>query len=191
MRKLLLAVLVLIMSPAVRAVHDNVDVTDLLEESRRLSTRIMDEIRGELVKELERTGPLRAILVCKFSAPEVTSRLSRQTGMRVSRVSLQPRNPALGLPDAWEQRVLLNFEKKIAQGAKPESMEFHEVVHEPAGHYFRYMRAVPTAAACQACHGANLSDAVKAQLRADYPYDRAGDAKEGALRGAVSIKKGI
>lgn len=166
-------------------------VRTLVDESRVLSTQIVTQVRSELVKELERTGPLRAITVCKYSAPEITSNISRQTGMRVTRVSLRPRNKALGDPDAWEQKVLLDFEKRAAKGEKIEGLEYHELVDEPAGRYFRYMKAIAMAQPCMACHGPlnQISEGVRAQLAAEYPLDRAIDYQLGQVRGAVSVKK--
>lgn len=192
MRKPLLAALALMLPGLLWASnHERADLQEFTEEGRRLATTIVDQVRGELVAELERTGPLRAILVCKFSAPEITSRLSRQHGMRITRVSLRPRNRAIGEADAWEQQVLLNFEKKLAQGAKAETLEHSELVQEPGGRFLRYMRAIPTGTPCLACHGSKLSEAVRAQLKVDYPHDRGADYEVGQLRGAVSIKKGL
>lgn len=163
----------------------------LVDESRALSNQLITQIRGELVRELERTGPVRAITVCKYSAPEITSNLSRQTGMRVTRVSLRPRNRALGEPDVWEQRVLLDFENRVSKGEKAETLEYHEVVDEPAGRSFRYMKALPVAQPCLLCHGpiGQQSDGVKALLATEYPQDKAVDYNLGQVRGAVSIKK--
>jgi hypothetical protein len=163
----------------------------LVDESRLLATQILTQVRGELVKELERTGPLRAITVCKYSVPEITSNMSRQTAMRVTRVSLRPRNKALGDPDPWEQKVLLEFEKRAAKGEKVEGLEYHELVDEPAGRYFRYMKAIAMVQACMACHGPQnqISDGVRAQLAAEYPLDKAIDYQLGQVRGAVSVKK--
>lgn len=163
----------------------------LIEEARRASTQILNQIRGEVTKELERTGPLRAIIVCKYSAPEITSAISRQTGMRVTRVALKVRNRALGEADPWEQKVILNFEKKFTNGEKVEGMEFGEIVNEPVGRMFRYAKAIPVVEPCLECHGplSGLSDAVKMQLANEYPFDKAIGFKKGQIRGAVSIKK--
>lgn len=163
----------------------------LLEEARNAASMMLSHVRGEVARELERTGPIRAIVVCKYTAPEVASSVSRQTGMRVARVSLRPRNPALGEADSWEQKVLLDFEKRTAKGEKAEALEMSEIVAEPSGRYFRYMKAIPTGQACLVCHGpaAQLSDGVKAQLAAEYPHDRAVGYQVGQIRGAVSVKK--
>lgn len=166
-------------------------VKSLAEESRALANQLTTQVRGELVRELERTGPVRAIIVCKYSVPEITSNMSRQTGMRVTRVSLRARNKALGDPDAWEQKVLLDFEKRVFKGEKTDGLEYHEIVDEPVGRYFRYMKAIPMMQLCMSCHGSGsqISDGVRAQLAAEYPLDRAMDYQVGQVRGAVSVKK--
>ncbi|MBS1142909.1 MAG: hypothetical protein H6R14_315 [Proteobacteria bacterium] len=166
-------------------------VKSMADESRTVASQLVAQIRGELVKELERTGPIRAITVCKYSVPEITSSLSRQTGMRVTRVSLRARNKSLGEPDVWEQKALLDFEKRVAKGEKVESLELQELVDEPIGRYFRYMKAIPMSAACLPCHGPvnQISEGVRAQLATEYPLDRAYEYQVGQVRGAVSIKK--
>jgi len=163
----------------------------LLDESREVARLIVTQVRDELVRELERTSPIRAITVCKYSVPEITSNISRQKGLRVTRVALRPRNPSLGEPDVWEQKVLLGFEKRVAKGEKAETLEHHEIVSEPAGQYFRYMKAIPVTPPCLLCHGPadQLSEGVRAQLAQEYPNDRAVDYQLGQVRGAVSIKK--
>lgn len=167
------------------------ELKSFTDEARHLAGQMTSLVRGEMVKELERTGPIRAISVCKYSAPEIASSISRQSGMRVSRVALRPRNRALGDPDAWEQKVLLDFEKRLAKGESGERLEFAETVQEPAGKAMRYMKAIVMAQACLACHGPSnqMSEGVRAQLAAEYPNDRAAEYQIGQLRGGVSVKK--
>lgn len=161
------------------------------DEARKVSAQLVAQVRGELVKELERTGPIRAITVCKYSVPELSSNISRQTGWRVTRVALRPRNNALGQADAWEQRVLLDFERRLAKGEKVEGLEYAEAVAEPAGQAYRYIKALPMLPPCLACHGPldQLSEGVRAQLATEYPHDKAVDYAVGQIRGAVSVKK--
>ncbi len=166
------------------------DVTRLTEEGRKTADSLVQMIRSELVKAIDTSGPLRAIVVCKYSVPEITSNISRTSGWKVSRVALRPRNPALGAADAWEQRAILGFEQAVARGEK-EPFEAAEVVTEPAGKFFRYARALTLAPLCMTCHGPteNITEAVKAQLAAEYPNDRATGYKPGQVRGAVTIKR--
>jgi hypothetical protein len=163
----------------------------LVEESREVANRIAGQVRDELVRELERTSPIRAITVCKYSVPEITSNISRQTGLRVTRVALRPRNRALAEPDAWEQQVLLDFEKRVAKGEKADALEHHEIVTEPAGRAFRYMKSIAVSQPCMLCHGPvnQLSEGVRAQLLLEYPNDKAVEYQVGQVRGAISIKK--
>lgn len=169
--------------------QENLD--GLIVEARKASNQIVSQIRGEVTKELERTGPLRAVIVCKYSAPEITSAISRQTGMRVTRVALKVRNPATGSADVWEQKILLDFERRLSKGEKIEGLEYGEIVNEPVGKVFRYAKAIPVGEPCLECHGpfSGLSDAVKMQLTNEYPFDKAVGFQKGQLRGAVSIKK--
>lgn len=167
------------------------DFRKLAEESRKVADELVTRVGGELVRELEVSGPLKAVVVCKYTVPEITSNISRRTGWRISRVSLRPRNPALASPDAWEQKVLLDFERRRARGEKPEALEHMEVVTEPAGRYFRYMRAIPLAPRCAICHGPqdDMSEAQRVQLAREYPFDRAIGSLPGQLRGATTVKR--
>ena len=161
------------------------------DESRKVAEQFVQQLGGELRRELELTGPLRGLIVCKFAAPEVASTLSRKTGWRVSRVSLKTRNPALGTPDAWEHRVLTEFDQRVARGEKAETLEFGEVVQEAGTAYFRYMKALPVTRTCVMCHGPaeSLSNEVRERLAADYPHDHGTGYTIGQVRGAVTVKR--
>ena len=173
------------------SVHAQTNEKLLLDESRAIANLIVNQVRDELVREIERTSPMRAITVCKYSVPEITSSISRQKGVRVTRVALRPRNPSLGEPDAWEQKVLLDFEKRVAKGEKADVLEYHQIVSEPAGRSFRYMKSIAVSPPCLLCHGPveQLSEGVRAMLQQEYPNDRAVEYRLGQVRGAVSVKK--
>ncbi len=162
-----------------------------LEDARKASTELVTSVRGELLKAIEASGPLRALVVCKYTVPEIASAVSRKYGARVTRVSLTPRNPALGWGDAWEQKTLMAFDERIAKGEKADAMEQWEVVNEPSGKFLRYMRALPMQPACMACHGPadQISDSIRAQLAHEYPHDKATGLTVGKIRGAVTYKK--
>lgn len=175
--------------PDVWATETNLN--DLIKNSRKLASQLMAQLQFTLIRELEQSGPIRSIVVCKFSGPETANGLSKQSGMRITRVTLKPRNPLTGEPDSWEQRQLLEFEKKGGLGEKGQELEASEIVTEPAGKYFRYMKAIYVKENCLVCHGPreSLSAAIRAQLEKEYPQDRAVDYKMGQIRGAVSIKQ--
>jgi hypothetical protein len=97
----------------------------------------------------------------------------------------------LGIPDAWEQQVLADFQKRIDNGESIADISHEEIVKEPDGKYFRFMKAIGVKPPCLQCHGSEkeISDSVKTILREKYPHDRAIGYKPGDLRGAVSIKQ--
>lgn len=162
-----------------------------VEEARRASTELLTSVRGELLRAIDASGPLRAIVVCKYTVPEIASSISRKYGARVTRVSLTPRNPSLGWGDAWEQRVLMSFDERQARGEKTDAMEHFEVVDEPSGKFLRYMRALPQLPVCLHCHGPveQISESIRSQLAHEYPHDRAVGVAVGRIRGAVTFKK--
>jgi hypothetical protein len=167
------------------------DFDAALAESRSLAGQLGSQLGAALKKELSTGGPESAIGVCRQVAPDLAGQLSRQSGARVARVSLRTRNPLLGQPDAWEQAVLQDFERRLSAGEKPETLEHAELVTEPAGRSFRYMKAIPVQPMCLGCHGAteSMAPAIRERLAADYPQDRAVGYAPGQLRGAFSVRK--
>lgn len=166
-------------------------VTAMTEESRKVALQVSQDLRTQLLREMKLSGPLRSLLVCKYSCPEILSAQSRRTGWKVAAVSLKPRNSALGMPDAWEQKVLLDLSKRAVNGGKADALEFTEVVNEPQGRYFRYARAMMVEPLCLPCHSTRdkMKDSVKAQLTIDYPFDKAVDFSIGEVYGIASIKR--
>jgi hypothetical protein len=132
------------------------DTTTLTAEARQAAAGLQQQLAGKLLSEIKERGPEAAIEVCKSLAPDAAAQKSRETGCRIRRVSLRPRNPALGSADAWEQQVLVDFDARAARGDKPDSIEYAEVVSEPQGRYFRYMKALPVAPLCLTQNGSHV-----------------------------------
>jgi hypothetical protein len=168
----------------------NDDLAKFQDDSRKVVKELMGQLGGKVQSEMQAGGPAATIKICKIIAPGIASDISRKTGQRVSRVTLKVRNPLLGSPDAWEQNVLMDFEKRLEKES-PANMEFAEVVTEPQGKYQRYMKAIPVQEVCLKCHGApdTLVQPVKDVLSAEYPNDKATGYTLGQIRGAISIKK--
>jgi hypothetical protein len=187
-KRLLASATLLFAATTLQAVAD--DLTNYQEESRKVAKEFVSQLGGELQKEMKENGPVAAIKVCRNVAPAIASEASRKNGWKVGRVSLKTRNPALGLPDAWEQKVLADFEKRMEK-ENPANMEFAEVVAEPQGKFYRYMKAIPVQDACLKCHGTDetIPKGVKEALAAEYPHDKATGYTLGQIRGAITIKR--
>ena len=166
------------------------DMAKYQDEARKVAKEFVTQLGGELKKEMEANGPGAAVKVCRNVAPAIASELSRKNGWKVGRVSQKVRNPLLGMPDAWEQKVLADFDQRLEK-ENPANMDYAEIVTEPQGKYFRYMKAIPIQDACLKCHGTDEARAqpVKDTLAADYPHDKATGYTLGQLRGAVTIKR--
>lgn len=151
----------------------------------------LKELGGVLAKKMREGGPSEVIKVCAELAPKIANRLSRENGWRVTRVGTRVRNPLLGMPDAWEQRVLTKFVSRARQGESFVDMAYSEVVSEPSGQYFRFMKPIGVQPRCLLCHGnpQQIPETIQTMLKKHYPFDAATGYKPGELRGAVSIKQ--
>lgn len=169
------------------------DLDRYRDESRAVALPFSKALMAANMKAITEGGPESAIKVCKDIAPAMAGDISRQNGWKLTRVSLKVRNPLLGTADQWEQKTLMQYEDRLAKGEKPEVLETAEIVNEPNGTYFRYMKAIVLQQGCVACHGSadKIPSAVKARLDEDYPHDQAVGYAPGQLRGGISIKRRI
>lgn len=160
------------------------------EEARATVGQLVKTLGGELKKDLKELGPEGAITVCKEKAPKIAAAIAEEKGVKLRRVTTRNRNPK-SVPDAWETKVLQDFEQRLAKGAMADSLEYHEVVKEGDGRSFRYMKGLVIQEMCMTCHGTKetIPDGVKAKLAAEYPNDQATGYLPNMLRGAVSLKK--
>ncbi len=163
------------------------------DESRKATQELFQQIGAGLNKTLSASGPVAAISVCGELAPKIANQMSLKSGWKITRVGTRVRNPMIGSPDAWEQSTLAEFEKRHKAGEKLDSMEFSQIVDEPGGKSYRYMKAIGMRAMCLSCHGetADIPESVKATLTREYPHDKATGYQEGQLRGAFSIKRAL
>jgi len=167
------------------------DIGEREQAAANVTGAFLQELGEAMTSEMKKGGPVEAIKVCAELAPEIANRLSRENGWRVTRVGTRVRNPLLGMPDAWEQKVLEGFAARAAKGEALAGMSHGEVVSEPGGQYYRFMKAIPVQGKCLLCHGtaATIPESIKTILKQHYPFDAATGYQAGDLRGAVSIKQ--
>jgi len=129
---------------------------------------------------------------CELLAPGLSSAFSIESGAKVERVSLNPRNP-LSLPDKWEREQLVRFLQKTNNGNNLEQEEIFEMTQEGRQQYFRYIKPIIVQQRCLSCHGTIQTigkEKFEAQLK-KYPHDKAWGHSLNQLRGAYSYKKPI
>lgn len=161
----------------------------MLGEARKVAVSLPPKLLVALQEEIAKTGPEGAISVCKDMAPKMGAEVSKQTGWKVKRVSLKPRNEQRAIPDAWEKAALEDFDKRAAAGEDPDKLEKGEQV----GNEFRYVKALPVKSLCLNCHGPaeKLKPAVKDSLAQHYPNDKGTGYSEGQIRGVISVRKAL
>lgn len=167
------------------------DVTEREKAASEVARILLKELGEAMTREMTKGGPTEAIKVCAELAPDIAGRLSREHGWRVTRVGTRVRNPLLGMPDAWEQKVLAEFAERAVKGEPFAGMSRSEVVTEPGGQYFRFMKPIVLQPTCLLCHGPSeqIPESIRTVLKQQYPFDAATGYKVGELRGAVSIKE--
>jgi hypothetical protein len=164
------------------------DLAVQVETSRAVTQAFLLSLKDELNQVIQASGPVGAIDICRYRAPTLTAKFSKEYGGRVARTSLKVRNPA-NTPDKWEKDVLEQFERRKRKGEDPAKIDYHEVVEHDGKPQFRYMKAIPAGEVCLTCHGSKIDPSVAKQINKLYPTDRATGFKQGDLRGAFTLMR--
>ena len=162
------------------------DTEKMTKDSREAIKMLGGELKATLQASMKANGPIESISVCNIEASKIATRISEEKGLTVGRTSLKNRNVA-NKPDAWEQSVLEQFEKRKADGESLENMDFSEVVDYEDGKAFRYMKAIPTGDVCMKCHGVNIAEPLAKKISSIYPDDKATGFNKGDIRGAFTV----
>ncbi len=162
------------------------ELDEHLKKAREVVAEFEASLKGELKTALTDGGPVNAIGVCSEKAAHIASKISRDRGWTVRRVSTRQRNP-LNRPDEYEYSVLRYFAK---QEQSEKNLERYETVIIQGVKEFRYMKAITIKPICLNCHGkvAEITDEVKTELKTKYPHDQATGYSADQLRGAFSIR---
>jgi hypothetical protein len=173
---------------AVLSVASARDYSTEIDDSRATVKEFMQTLKQELQTGMQEGGPVNAISACNLSAPGIANTYSVRKGWEVGRTSLRLRNPA-NAPDEWERSVLETFEDRKRNGEDPAKLEHYEVVRQDGSKVLRYMKAIPTAKLCLACHGEQVDSTVRTRLDKLYPEDKATGFSVGDIRGAFTISQ--
>uniref|UniRef100_Q3AS44 Cytochrome c family protein n=1 Tax=Chlorobium chlorochromatii (strain CaD3) TaxID=340177 RepID=Q3AS44_CHLCH len=183
MRKKVISATVALLATVASFAHAEEDAR--LIKARALADQLPPKLGAVLKAEIAKSGPEGAISVCRDEAPKIAKELSKESGTRIRRVSLQQRS-CKAKPDKWEKAVLEEFDRRAAAGEPLTTLEKGEQV----GSKYRYMKALPVQDRCLNCHGSleTMKPAVKAALEQHYPKDKATGYREGQIRGAISVR---
>lgn len=162
-----------------------------LQETRAISMELLKTLSGKLQESLQANGPAGSITVCKTIAPQIALGLADKTGWKITRVGTRVRNVDMGTPNVWQRKALAHLNADLKSGAKPETLEWSEVVTENGKPTLHYAKAIVLQPQCVACHGTaeQLAPGVAEKLKVEYPHDQATGYAPGQLRGAVVISR--
>ena len=163
------------------------DKATLKAEAASIVKKFGGTLKPHLIGAMKSSGPVTAIEVCSVQAPAIAEQLSKETGWNVKRVSLKARNDSTATPDAWETKVLQQFDERQANGESAKKMAYAEIVD---GQY-RFMKAQGVEPLCLECHGEHVKAVVQVALKLNYPKDTAMGYKRGEIRGAFSLTKDL
>lgn len=178
---------VLLVALVPMAVHAD-DMAQYKKQSVAAIKEFGGKLKGELQKAMKAGGPVKAITVCSEKAPAIASEVSKKHKLKIARTSLKFRNPG-NKPDAWELKVLKQFEQRKARGEKPANIAYAEIVNMDGKKVYRFMKAIPTGKLCLNCHGSQIKPEVMSKLKTLYPSDMATGFKQGDIRGAFTVSK--
>lgn len=150
-----------------------------LVRAEQAAQALQGQLKTALTGAIAQGGPVAAIDVCATMAPTIAKSLSVD-GVTVGRAALRLRNPASVTP-AWLGQTLEGWAKAPAAERQPT----HRTLDDGR---FVYAAPITTQPVCLTCHGATVTDDVKAAIAARYPKDEATGFAEGDLRGAVWVE---
>lgn len=161
---------------------------DDIAAARAASKMLGSQLKAQLVAAMQAEGPIGGVEVCAQVADDIAQIVSEESGMSVGRTALRTRNKAND-PDEWEREGLEQLRQTLAEVEGVEDLEYFEVVERDGEVVFRWMAPIMMGDVCQACHGTNVSDEVKAVIAEHYPDDAATGFMPGELRGAFTVEK--
>lgn len=164
----------------------------MVQSTRAIAGDLLGQLGQKLKAALTSDGPVHAVSVCKEAAPSIAQQLSVANNAKVTRVGTKVRNPAMGVPNAWQKDALTRFESRLAQGEKAADIEYWQVADTGDGkRELRYAKAIAVQHQCLSCHGPahEIPAALADKIRLDYPNDQATGYSAGQLRGAVVVTR--
>lgn len=161
-----------------------------IDSAKQITKAFGGALKKELMTAMKAGGPISALEVCNEKAIPITTQSAKDQGAEINRVSLKNRNPD-NVPNAWQAKILSDFDKRAAAGESIETMAFAGVVENNGKKQLHFMKALPTGKTCLSCHGSELGTNVSTKIKELYPEDKAVGYAENQVRGAIVVVKDI
>jgi len=169
---------------------DVLELNNQVANAKKITKQFSSLLKSELQNAMKNGGPINAISVCHTKALPITDKVAKAEGVKLSRVSLKPRNP-INAPLDWQETILKDFDARAAQGEDIKTMAYAKIINAGGKQQFQFMKALPSSGVCLTCHGSELAPSLSAKLVELCPNDKAIGYMLGQVRGAIVIVNDI
>lgn len=158
--------------------------SDPLELGMHYAKTTKAELGKNLMQALNKQGAAGALEFCNTRSIPITDSMSAYHGVKIRRVSDQPRNPENAASEE-ETEIIKTYKHQLAAGnpLKPELIE--------EGNVFRFYAPITTNQMCLQCHGtpeSEINQKTIEKLAKLYPEDQATGYAENQVRGMWRIE---
>jgi hypothetical protein len=137
------------------------------------------ELKGGLQAGMKKGGPVDALHACNILAPEILAKHNLK-GYTIGRTSERLRNP-INAPENWIIPLLEEYKNSTMENPKKGKVVFEK-------NFKAYVEPIYIQGICLTCHGSNVPEMVKDEIKTLYPQDKALDFKLGEFRGLFWVK---
>lgn len=145
-----------------------------------LSTISQQTLLSNIGRELKAGGPVKAIGFCNLSASKLMDSLSNQYKVKISRITLKPRNSS---------NMATGFEIDLLKSLESSGLKDTLTAKENQITYYKAIKiGMPT---CLKCHGVpetDINETTMDAIQKRYPKDLATNYGLGDFRGAWKIQ---
>ncbi|RFC55336.1 Tll0287-like domain-containing protein [Brumimicrobium aurantiacum] len=159
---------------------------EYIELGKSYSSSTQQVLGKNLIGALSKQGSIGALEFCNIQAIPLTDSMQNKMGVKISRISDQPRNQD-NKASEQELAIIKDFKSQIASGKI--APEISPVLIEEENKV-RFYAPIVTNAMCLQCHGVKETDIKPETLEMIaelYPQDKATGYKSNEVRGVWSI----
>ena len=165
------------------------DESVLLTEAKNLLKETAKQYKDTLIKGLQHNNLKKALKYCNKEVEQLVSK-DYKKGFTIKRVSLRPRNKN-NYPNLYEKDILERFNRLVLKDNKDLVLEHNEIIKDENTNKFFYVKAIRIKEVCLNCHGSNINDDLKKEIKNLYPDDKAINYKLNDIRGAFVMYRNI
>ena len=157
----------------------------ILNDAKTLLKETAKQYKSTLIQGLQHKNLKKALKYCNKEVAQLVSK-DNEKGFAIKRVSSRPRNKN-NYPNLYEKEILEKFNKLSLKDNKGLALEHSEIIKDKNNNKFVYIKAIRIKEVCLNCHGSNINDGLKKEIKNLYPDDKDINYKLNDIRGAFEM----